>query len=244
MLARARMGVTFDWWGTLFEHRDTTARRVQLIVDSLAAEGISCEVPTVRAAYERAAARFDEEWRSGRVYPPSQWLDDILAALGCPLPPARHALLLRQLEEAMLADPPRLLPGAAELLQDLHAQGIALGIVSDTGLTVGRVMREILRRCGLLSLFGGFSFSDEVGVTKPHPQAFITALRQMGLHPEQAVHVGDLPQTDIRGAKQIGMRAVLITAVTGACDDGLADAIVRDHYELRALLCSWGFLRR
>jgi len=37
---------------------------------------------------------------------------------------------------------------------------------------------------------------------------FETALKKLGLNPSGAIHVGDLIQTDIVGAKAIGIRAV------------------------------------
>jgi len=166
-----------------------------------------------------------------------------LASAQAHLPERAFVSLQRKMEEAMLDAPPQLVPGAGPLIADLHASGIRLGIISDTGLTIGRVMRQILSREGLLRYFDGFSFSDELGVTKPHPLAFHNVLRQMRVAPHQAVHVGDLLQTDVRGAKGVGMRAVLITGITGCHDsEGEADAVVDDFAQLRFLFTSWGLL--
>jgi hypothetical protein len=40
----------------------------------------------------------------------------------------------------------------------------------------------------------------------------------------------------------MGMRAVLITGVSGTEDDGQADAVVKDFAELRQLFEEWGLL--
>jgi len=236
------LGLTFDWWGTLYVDRSARSQRVRLIVHALREHGYRASEAAVTRAYEIAAARFEREWGAGRVYPPKRWLADILEELGTPLPASDCLELQRALEEAMLDAPPPLVPGAERLLHELHDSGVRLGIVSDTGLTVGRVMRRILGKDGLLDCFSGFAFSDEVGVTKPNEHTFQRALTGMGLAPEQAAHVGDLPHTDICGAKAIGMKAILMNGVSGKQDDGRADAVVADYGELRQVLRRWGLL--
>lgn len=236
-------GVTFDWWGTLYVYRDARARRLQVVCDALRAHGWDRPRERVEEVYDLGAERLEREWRAGRVYRPAEWLADTLRQLNVSLPEDACRLLQRDTEEAMLDRPPLLATGAAALLADLHRAGIAIGLISDTGLTIGRVMRMILAKDGILSYFSGFAFSDEVGVTKPHRRAFEHALQQMGVSPEEAVHVGDLPETDICGAKAVGMHAVLITAISGRQDDGQADAIVSDFAELRHLFQEWGLLK-
>jgi len=45
------------------------------------------------------------------------------------------------------------------------------------------------------------------GYNRPHRFIFETALKKLGLNPSEAIHVGDLIETDIEGTKAIGMRA-------------------------------------
>src|SRR5690606_35682267 len=153
--------------------------------------------------------------------------------LGLSTPEPGAATLCRSIEGAILFAPPVLVPGAAALLADLDRAGVRLGIISDTWITVGRVMHRILERDCILRHFTAFVFSDETGVTEPHRTAFETALAQLGVAAEQCVHVGDLPETDIIGAKAVGMRAVLVTGVSGRDAEGVADAVVTDYRGLR-----------
>ncbi len=46
---------------------------------------------------------------------------------------------------------------------------------------------------------------------KPHPSIFESALAQVGVAPADAVMVGDSLAHDIEGARQLGMRAVLVS---------------------------------
>ena len=43
---------------------------------------------------------------------------------------------------------------------------------------------------------------------KPHPIAFTTALKNLNCLPENSIHIGDLLETDIIGAKNCKMRTV------------------------------------
>jgi putative hydrolase of the HAD superfamily len=117
------------------------------------------------------------------------------------------------------------------------AQHYTLGIVSDTGVSTGRILREQLKRHKLHDLFSGFSFSDETGVVKPKPEAFLAALDEMGAKPQEALHIGDIPRTDIAGAFQTGYPyAVLYTGHTHRNGQPEPTARISNHQELIPLL--------
>ena len=42
------------------------------------------------------------------------------------------------------------------------------------------------------------------GRSKPFPDMFVTAAKRLSLSPEQILHVGDHPVSDVQGAKQAG----------------------------------------
>ena len=52
--------------------------------------------------------------------------------------------------------------------------------------------------------------SQEVGAEKPSPLIFERALERAGAQPENAVHVGDQIASDIEGAVNVGINAVLL----------------------------------
>jgi putative hydrolase of the HAD superfamily len=129
------------------------------------------------------------------------------------------------------------LEGARDLLKALRAAGIRRGLVCDTGLTPGYVVRKLLDRAGLLDELEVLVFSDEAGVPKPHPKVFRQALSQLDASAEEALHVGDLRRTDVAGARGVGMATARIR---GHHDDRSehpeADQVVDSHAELQALL--------
>jgi putative hydrolase of the HAD superfamily len=69
---------------------------------------------------------------------------------------------------------------------------------------------QILEEYNLLPYFRTILFSDEVGWCKPHPILFTTALERLGVTPEEALFVGDTPDLDILGPKNIGMEVAWI----------------------------------
>jgi len=64
---------------------------------------------------------------------------------------------------------------------------------------------QILEQYDLVPFFRTILFSDELGWCKPHPILFTTALERLGVTPEEALFVGDTPELDTLGPKNIGM---------------------------------------
>jgi HAD superfamily hydrolase (TIGR01450 family) len=71
-------------------------------------------------------------------------------------------------------------------------------------------------------------------VGKPEPPLFELALRRMGIGEMEAVMVGDSVDSDVRGARRVGMTAVLFAPDGGP--DGVAHYLVRSMAQLRRLL--------
>ena len=73
-----------------------------------------------------------------------------------------------------------------------------------------RELEGLLRDMGMLPYFDEVVSSAAVGCRKPHRAIFEIALERMEARPEQAVHVGDLPEADGQGAAGAGIRPILI----------------------------------
>ncbi|TFU17229.1 HAD family hydrolase [Thermus tengchongensis] len=231
--------ITFDFWGTLFTEGEAFLERVmparyEILLDALSEAGHPAEENEVREAYRQAALAFEEAWKAGEHMSVYDRVARIFALLGAPHDPGLIALTARRLEESSLLADLKPLPGVG-MLKEL-AKKYPLGLVSDTGMTPGRLLREHLRRQGL-DVFQAYSFSDETGFVKPKPEAFRAALEALGVAPEEALHVGDLPQTDIRGAFATGYPwAVQYVGHREVNGEVKPTAKVRDHRELLPLL--------
>lgn len=71
-------------------------------------------------------------------------------------------------------------------------------------------------------------------VGKPEPPLFELALQRMGLGVDEAAMVGDSVDSDVRGARRVGMTAVLFAPKGGP--DGVAHYMVKSMAQLRRLL--------
>lgn len=238
--------VTFDCWNTLLREPHWTvahAQRVDLLQDAAHEAGRAVSRDMARRAFDSAWSRHMALWEKGVATGAHEVAGWGLAALGLDDPhPALEQLVLR-LEEASHSGGVVALDGARETLAALDRAGVACGLVCDTGLTPGRVVRRHLDREGLLCFLSVQSFSDETGVPKPDARAFTAAVEPLHASPEDALHVGDLRRTDVAGARALGMTSIRIRE-TYDDQTSLADAdhVVESHAELLELFAKLGIV--
>ncbi|MDW5561600.1 MAG: HAD family hydrolase [Methanomassiliicoccus sp.] len=110
----------------------------------------------------------------------------------------------------VLLEDRNLVHGAVDLLAEIKERGLSVGLISDVawGLPSEFPMRDI-RHFGMDAYFDDYVFSTDVGLRKPHPKMFKIALSNLGVDASEAMYVGNSIAQDIRGAKGVGIRAVL-----------------------------------
>ena len=203
--------VTFDLWNTLLENRDFTELRVGSLKRALGEEGFAIPESELLRAYEAASGHYRREWELNyRHLSVERRVEYILKELGIASEAELKQSVVVSFMNAFNVDTPALKEGVEETLETLNGE-YGMGIISDTGVTPGSVIREYLERQGLLHLFTSTVFSDEEGYCKPHRRVFEKALNELGVEAEEAVHVGDLLRTDVAGAKGMGMKAVWVS---------------------------------
>jgi HAD superfamily hydrolase (TIGR01509 family) len=101
---------------------------------------------------------------------------------------------------------PRLYPDSLPTLKYLRNKGYRIGIISNAPPSTA----DSVKKLGLDKYAEPILISGIVGVTKPNPEIFKLALKLSGTEPENAVHVGDVYEADVLGARSAGMKAVLI----------------------------------
>ncbi len=137
------------------------------------------------------------------------YVEAMLAALG--RAPAECAAIAPRLAAAVKRVPTprvwsRLLPGVPDALRRLRDAGLGLVVVSNSDGTCAQTLATL----GLRDLVDAVVDSALVGVEKPDPRIFATALATCGAPPARALHVGDLYDVDVAGARAAGIRAVLL----------------------------------
>ena len=99
-----------------------------------------------------------------------------------------------------------LVDGALEMLEYLRSKGYILSIISNGFV---EVQYTKLRRSGLLPYFFNVFLSEEVGYQKPDVRFFQTVLERLKARPTECLVIGDNLQTDIQGAENANINAVL-----------------------------------
>ncbi|MEI6667799.1 MAG: HAD family hydrolase [Acidobacteriota bacterium] len=127
------------------------------------------------------------------------------------------------------------------VLRQLAASGLRIGLISNTQ----RPLDEFAAHFDLQGLISASVSSAQHGFLKPHRSIFEAALAALELPPEDAMMVGDSVKHDIEGARQVGMRAVLVrrsgaglsSPLQRALADGYHDVpVIQSLAELPALL--------
>lgn len=144
------------------------------------------------------------------------WLDlYTLLARGCGLAHDADGIARTLYERYLHAENWALFPDVEPCLRTLKRAGISLGIISNWDASLENLIREL----GLLPFFDEVVASAAVGCRKPSRAIFEIALERMGADPQNAVHVGDLPEADGQGAESAGIHPVIVdrSGALGAC---------------------------
>jgi HAD superfamily hydrolase (TIGR01509 family) len=70
--------------------------------------------------------------------------------------------------------------------------------------------KRLLSESGLEKFFDVIYCSRDLGVRKPNPEIFNIVLKELGVHPEETVHVGDRIEADMYGAERSNITGIWI----------------------------------
>ena len=114
---------------------------------------------------------------------------------------------------------------AVPTLETLRRSGTRLGVVSNWDSR----LPQLLELLGLARFFETIGVSHIEGVEKPDPAIFHRVLGRLGSEAREALHVGNVLEMDVAGARAAGIDSVLLDRKGDACCDG---ATVRDLRDL------------
>lgn len=242
--------VTFDFWDTIVHDDSDEPKRAALGLESKAQARFQALVQEIQEHHpdvsdERIKQAFDQAndwfricWKEHHHTPKVR---DRLAAvyrhLHLPHTPGLDNVVTTW-ERMEIITPPDLAEGVGNMLAEL-SKTYALGIISDTVVTPGWGLQQLLQNYGLLQYFRVFIFSDEIGASKPSRTVFAEASRRFALPFSSITHVGDRETNDVTGPQQVGMSSILYTGVINrGHQNSQADGICHHYREMPALLAS------
>lgn len=132
-------------------------------------------------------------------------------------------------------------PGAVDTLVSLKKKNARLGLVSDTDGLEG-MKRRRLELSGIEKFFDAIVVSGEdTKEVKPDKAPFIRVCDLLNVSPDNCVYIGDNPNVDVNGAKQVGMKTILIINPNtgfGTTKNGADYILKRENFgELESLIC-------
>jgi len=229
--------VVFDWGGTLTPWHTIDLREQWRHYAEAYDRGRADELSALILSAE------DDAWRAGREHHRSATLDEIFRSVGVESEGERHERALAAYH-AFWEPHTHTDPDVPSLFAALAERDIRVGVLSNT-LWTREHHERVFRRDGVLELIDGAVYSSEIPFTKPHPEAFRAAMAAVGVaDPGRVVFVGDRPYDDIHGAKEVGMRAVLVphSAIPDNQKghvEGDPDAVIDRLAHLLAVIDAW-----
>jgi putative hydrolase of the HAD superfamily len=95
---------------------------------------------------------------------------------------------------------------AAETIRSFRARGLKIGILTNGP---SELQRRKLRLIGIEDEVDAVAISEEIGVSKPEPEAYAKAVAMLGLEPNEVAMVGDHVVNDVAGALAAGLAAAV-----------------------------------
>ena len=203
--------ISFDLWNTLItgtKSKSSESLRSIKLKESFMKYGYEFSLEEINSAIKKVWDYFNVEWLN-RYYTllTSMSVETIFRELKVNPNDKLKNEILEIMQKNLIQCDNRFIDGMKELVLELKDR-YELAIISDSGFTPGRYLREVIRNLGMYDAFSLYAFSDEIGVSKPHRQIFEYVLKSLGAFPENSIHIGDISITDIKGANDMGIRSI------------------------------------
>lgn len=223
--------MTFDCWDTLIADDDSRSKqRKKYIYDVLNEKGFPISQDEIDDLFSKEAKFFENHIiEHKKTHNSRERVKTILKLAGIHLPSDDIDEIAEYSDKVALDFPPPVVSGIRDVLEVL-AEKYKLAVICNTGWHSSGTVRQLLKEKDLPKYFSHLTFSDEAGVAKPHKQIFEFTVGKLGCRPEDAAHIGDSEYSDIVGAKQAHMRAILFTGINAKWkDNNTADLVVSSY---------------
>ncbi len=184
----------------------------ELTLASLLSSGIRPTEDQLRIA-EKAVRQYRDHHTGNSNPNHSYWnvyFDQLFSTLGLAPDPVLQQQLIASSHRS--TNWRRILPDTRNILLGLKER-YRLAVISNSDGGI----QDAIAAAGIADCFECIVDSAHVGVEKPDPAIFRTALNAMQVQPSESIYIGDVYAIDVLGARSVGMRAILIDPF-GVCD--------------------------
>lgn len=224
--------LTFDCWNTLIIDDGSQNTKMREYLKFVCQEnGISLTDKDIAAAWiEEDILREEYVIARNKTKNAMQRTETLLEILDVQLPHPEVAQIANYFDGIALEVQPPRVPKVEEVLRVLSPR-YKLGVICNGGYHSADTVKQILDAHRLLVFFKWLSFSDELDVAKPHRGIFDITVRKLECELEECVHIGDSEYSDIVGAKNAGMKAILFAGINQKYRGSTAADFVIDTYD-------------
>ena len=193
--------VIFDVDGTLVDFTGAIDAGLEAVASDVSARAGGVEVDPRQLQRLRNEVGRDPAWRGRRLVAiRRESFRRILEAFDIDEPRAldeMHDHYYRVRDEAIAV-----FPDVEPVLAELCARGLPLLAASNGNVPLASV--------GLDGYFAATHYAEDVGLSKPDPAFFASAVERMGGQPETTLAIGDRLDNDYHPAQAAGLHAVLL----------------------------------
>jgi len=118
-----------------------------------------------------------------------------------------------------------------QMLDELKKRNILIGMITNG---YGQFQMDNIKALGIESYFQTILVSEWEGIKKPDSQIFLRATEKLGVLPSECLFIGDHPENDVQGSKNVGMVGIWKKDVQWT--DVRADYDVDDLMEIAAII--------
>jgi len=208
--------IIFDFWGTLIENgvRPSPSKQVRYFL-------------RLRMPFSEFITRFEEAFMTKKFESLREGFEEVTAAFDKRVPEFVYDKMVGMWNKFSILSKP--FDDTIEALEDLK-KDYKLALLSNTD---NFSLQQVMDKFDLEKYFDHVFLSCETGTLKGDPESYRQVLEALDVKPEDALMVGDSPQSDLVSAEKAGVPAVLIDRRGWSEDYPAVGSLneIRDHIE-------------
>lgn len=195
-------GIMLDLDNTMYDYEPCNEHAKSGLFRSIAAD-FHMDAGNVEEAFD-AARRAVKKQLKGTAAAHSRllYIQRTLEILGIS---ASHVVRYNDLFWEKYFEKMKLSEGVAGFLEHAKNLGVRICIVTDL---LAEIQLKKMSYLGIDKYIDFIVTSEEAGADKPSPRIFMLALEKLGMEKDDVVMVGDDEKKDVRGAENVGIRAI------------------------------------
>ncbi len=224
--------ITFDCWDTLLDDDVSRGkRRKEYFLRIFGENGFPTDEDEMNELFSKEARIFQEYIIEHRKTPDSTMrVKTIVKLADVQLKSSDVDKTAIYCDRIALDYLPPVVTGIKQVLEEL-SRIYKLAVICNTGWHSGETVGQLLEEYDFPKYFSHLTFSDGAGMAKPHKQIFEYTLDKLDCRTEDAVHIGDSEYSDIVGAKEANMKAILFTGINDKYKDNNSADVTISNYD-------------